>query len=62
MRSMSLSTYAEYTTFKVVYEKLNRSRTWWEIKKVQANDNMIEPYNMLTRPSETQTRPESNEK
>jgi len=26
MRSMSVSTYAENTAFKVVYEKLNRNR------------------------------------
>jgi len=29
---------------------------------VQENDNMIKPYNMLTRQSETQTRPDNNEK
>jgi len=29
---------------------------------VQENDNMIKLYNMLTTQSETQTRPENNEK
>jgi len=29
---------------------------------VQENDNMIKPYNILTRQSETQTKSENNEK
>ena len=32
------------------------------VLKVQETDNMIKPYNMLTRQSETQIRPENNEK
>jgi len=29
---------------------------------VQENDNMIKPYNILTRQSETQTKSENNDK
>jgi len=33
-----------------------------ENKKGAKNDNMIKPYNILTRQSETQTKSENNEK
>jgi len=33
-----------------------------ENKKGAKNDNMIKPYNILTRQSETQIKPENNEK